>query len=328
MFLILPPIALPGADNPVRPRAVLIGWDAVGRDAIKAGLATGRLPVLKRLVEDGSLVAIDILRDTSSKPGWAQILTGYNPEKTGVYSSARYQPIPSGYTIFERLRNRFSADKVYTGAIMCKKWPLRDDPPREEPVREIPLVGKLFGSASGPDIIVKDGRKYRFVQGQPYYNASRVMDIFINGLEQDRRVAEEASRIIETIPQERFFLFIHFGGTDIAGHEHGGESPEYWAALEEEDYCTGLILAALEKRGVTGSTWVYVTADHGFPEGEKDHKDAPYVFLASNDPRITERGDRVDVAPTILEGLGIDTDKIVPPLDGHPLTTPREKPMW
>lgn len=313
----------------IRPTgAVLIGWDGVGRDSIKAGLEGGRLPVLKHLVANGSLVALDILRDTSSKPGWAQILTGYNPEVSGVYSAERYQPIPAGYTIFERLEARFGRDVVFTGAVMNKRSPLRDDPPRQEPVREIPVLGKLFGEIFGPDIVIRDGGKYRIIRGQPYYNARRAMDVFINGMGQDRLVAEEAVRIIGTIRCERFFLFVHFGEPDLAGHEHGGDSPEYRAALEEADFCTGIVLDALEKRGILGSTRVYITSDHGFPPGEKNHKDAPYVFLASNDPRMTERGDRVDVAPTILEGLGIETEKIEPPLDGHPLTRRWERLVW
>jgi hypothetical protein len=64
-----------------------------------------------------------------------------------------------------------------------------------------------------------------------------------------------------------------------------------------------------------------VTTDHGFDEGQDTHLNAPYGFLASNDPRITRNGDRKDVAATILESFGISREAIgnAPPLNGYSL---------
>ena len=56
--------------------------------------------------------------------------------------------------------------------------------------------------------------------------------------------------------------------------------------------------------------------------------DAPYVFLATNDPKVMRRGERADIAPTILERLGLDLGKIQPPLDGHPLTESYTERLW
>ena len=75
-------------------------------------------------------------------------------------------------------------------------------------------------------------------------------------------------------------------------------------------------------------TLIYVTADHGFDEGRKGHADAPYVFLATNDPKVMRRGERADIAPTILERFGLDLSKIEPPLDGHPLTRGHKESLW
>ena len=78
----------------VPPRnVVLIGWDGAQRKHIKECLAREELPNIKKLSSEGALVAIDIIRMTQTKPGWAQILTGYEPEVTGVFSNDRYQPI-------------------------------------------------------------------------------------------------------------------------------------------------------------------------------------------------------------------------------------------
>ena len=87
---------------------ILIGWDAAQRNHMKECLDRGELPNIKKLSSEGTLVAIDILRVTDTKSGWSQILTGYEPEITGVFSNSRYQPIPQGYTVFERLEQYFS----------------------------------------------------------------------------------------------------------------------------------------------------------------------------------------------------------------------------
>ncbi|MGV8121407.1 MAG: hypothetical protein AB2L14_16735 [Candidatus Xenobiia bacterium LiM19] len=39
---------------------------------------------------------IDIRGVTDTNAGWAQILTGYYPEISGVYSNRLYRPIPEG----------------------------------------------------------------------------------------------------------------------------------------------------------------------------------------------------------------------------------------
>jgi len=75
---------------------ILIGWDGAQRNHVKESLNRGELPNLKRLSSEGALVAIDILRVTDTKAGWAQILTGYEPEVTGVFSNRHFQPIPRG----------------------------------------------------------------------------------------------------------------------------------------------------------------------------------------------------------------------------------------
>jgi arylsulfatase A-like enzyme len=84
----------------------------------------------------------------------------------------------------------------------------------------------------------------------------------------------------------------------------------------------------LKELGLYDETLIYVTADHGFDEGKKAHRDAPYVFLATNDPKVVRRGERADIAPTILERFGLELDKIEPPLDGKSLTRTYKQPLW
>ncbi len=271
---------------------VLIGWDGAHRDRVNECLKRNHLPNLKGLSSEGTIVAIDVLRATDTKSGWAQILTGYSPEITGVFSNRRYRPIPRGYTVFERLENHFGPENIATIAIIAKKDSLGVEP-------------------GGPFSQAKDG-----------------MDVYINGLETNARVVETVVEQIRKNAGRRFFLFVHFAETDFAGHWHGENSKKYTEALTAADESTGRIIGELKRQGLYRKTLVYVTADHGFDEGRTSHDEAPFVFLATNDPAVMRRGERADITPTILDRFGLDLKGIQPPLTGHTLAKPYTPPIW
>jgi hypothetical protein len=305
---------------------VLIGWDGAQRDHVKECLSREELPNLKRLSSEGALVAIDILRTTDTKAGWTQILTGYEPEVTGVFSNRRYKPIPKGYTVFERLEAFFGPDNFVTVAVVGKKGNVNANPPVRIPVEEARRKGRR--KRRRERVIVENGRKYFFAPGGPYFHTRQNMDVFINGLMEDERVGTKTLELLQKYKDKPFFFFVHFAEVDHKGHRHGENSPEYNDALISADFWTGKIMEKLVELKLYDQTLIYVTSDHGFDEGMKRHRDAPYIFLATNDPKIMRRGERADIAPTLLERFGLDLAKIKPPLDGHPLTRPYKPPLW
>ncbi|MFH1140437.1 MAG: alkaline phosphatase family protein [Chloroflexota bacterium] len=299
---------------------ILIGWDGAQREHVQESLGRGELPNLKQLASEGNLAAIDIYRTTDTKAGWTQVLTGYEPEVTGVFSNGRYQPIPKGYTIFERLEDFFGKDNFITVAVIGKKGHVDDDPPQKRRIKE--------GDKIEGEVIIENGIKYQLIPGKPYYNASPTMDVFINGLEEDEKVGAKAIELIQHYKDKPFFFFVHFAQVDHKGHQFGESSKEYNDALVSADIWTGKIMQKLKELNLYDKTLIYVTADHGFDEGQKSHNDAPYVFLGTNDPKVMRRGQRADITPTILDRFGLDLNKIQPPFDGHPLTKPYQPPLW
>ncbi len=320
------PTAFAGSATPPR-NIVLIGWDGAQREHVKEAMARGELPNLQQLGAEGALVAIDIYRTTDTKAGWTQILTGYAPEVTGVFSNNRYQPIPQGYTIFERLEEHFGKDNFVTVAVIGKKGNVDADPPTKTRFRGTAEQEQQL-LQRGAQIVTEGGVKYRIEPGKPYYNAKASMDVFVNGLMEDQKVGALTLEMLDKYRDKPFFFFVHLAEVDHKGHAFGENSKEYNDALISADTWTGKIVAKLKELGLYDKTLIYVTADHGFDEGMKSHNDAPYVFLATNDKGVMRRGERADIAPTILDRFGLDLSQINPPLDGHSLLKPYEPPRW
>ncbi len=278
---------------PVPINVVLIGWDGAQRAHMKEAIARGEMPALKSLSVEGALVDIDIRGVTDTNAGWSQILTGYYPEISGVYSNRRYRPIPEGYTVFERLREGFGPDNIKTIAVIGRKGNLSTDGP--------------------------DPANPRNLYGKPYHITKDHVDLFQNNVGSDSKVCARALELLESCRGTPFFIFVYFADIDHNGHKYGENSKEYNDALISSDRWTGKIVQKLKELGIYDRTLVYVTTDHGFDEGTKGHKNAPSVFLATNDKKVKGPGHREDITPTILNSYGVDLKKINPPLSGHPL---------
>jgi len=337
-LLMAAPVLAGPRDGPPR-NIILIGWDGAQRNHVKECLERGELPALKQLASEGALVDIDVTTGaTDTKAGWSQILTGYKPEVTGVYSNGRYQPVPEGYSVFERLKNFFGADKFAAVAVIGKKGHVGEiDPPKrirltdeqaaaEEAARKTPKEAGKKKPEPGSKIVEEDGVKYRVVPGKPYANMHKACDQWVFGLMLDDKVGAQTLEFLDRYKDKPFFFFVHFAEVDHKGHAAGENSKEYTDALISGDTWTGKIVEKLKSLGLYDKTLVYVTADHGFDEDKKSHGDAPSVFLGTNDPKVCRNGDRADVTPTILARFGMDLAKIEPPLDGRPLTAPSEAP--
>ncbi|MFH0889287.1 MAG: alkaline phosphatase family protein [Planctomycetota bacterium] len=326
-------IDTPTPEQSSRPRnIILIGWDGAQRNHVNECLSKGELPNIKKLSSEGAYVEIDVHKgeNTATKAGWSQILTGYRPEITGVYTNSNYQPIPKGYTVFERLEQYFGADNFITIAVIGKKGHVDADPPQriklsdenEKPRKK----NKGKKKKEEGKIAVEDGVKYRVIPGKPYYYTKDGMDLFINGLVEDEKVGTKAMELLEKYKNKSFFFFIHFAEVDHNGHKYGENSKEYNDAIISADTWTGKIMQKLKELKLYDETRIYVTADHGFNEGERNHRDAPFIFLATNDSNvIAEKGDRADITPTILDRFGVNLNQIRPSLGGQPLTKHRVK---
>jgi hypothetical protein len=157
--------------------------------------------------------------------------------------------------------------------------------------------------------------------GQPFYLIKGSLTAWDGDRPRDAgRVGQKALALIDRFgPKGRFFLFVHFGDADVNGHKYGENSREYNDALVSLDAWLGRIVAQLKADGLYDQTALYLTADHGFDVGTTHHTNATHVFLASNDPLLLSAGEQKDIAPTLLQVLGVDLGKITPALPGKSL---------
>ena len=306
---------------------ILIGWDGTQRDHLYELLDDGKLPNLSKLIKEGSIVDTEITTaETDTKPGWSEILTGYGPEITGVYSNFDYKPIPKGYTIFERLEDYFGKDNIVTMFIGGKINNIGARGPHKICVNCMGRYPDTLGktrwweeTTKAPTRRPGEERVFEKREGEPYYYAKEGIDVFLTELGAADNVGPEVLRHIEKYKDQRFFAFFHFEEPDEVGHRYGENSKEYSEGIITDDQWLGEIISKLKKVGIYEETVVYVTADHGFDEGTIFHSHAPYTFLATNNKEVTKDGDRKDITPTILWNYGFDVGNILPTLQGEVL---------
>jgi len=281
---------------------IVVGWDAVQRDHFWQcyrgeldGCREG-LPAIQALSQGRIFGSFTTSGATMTKPGWAQILSGYNAEVMGIYGNWRYRPLPAGYSVMEKLEKHFGPENIVTLFVAGEN-------------------GNVSGLCPG---------EMGEVKGQPWCLTKRSLDCFETGLHTSERVGQRALELLEKHRHDRFFAFFYFAEPDHAGHAFGENSIQYSQAIVDDDRWLGRIMAKLRALGIYRQTLIYVITDHGFDEGQRTHINAPYGFMATKDWQVTRSGDRRDLAPTILKryGISLEGGNGIPPVDGRPLDEP------
>jgi hypothetical protein len=158
-------------------------------------------------------------------------------------------------------------------------------------------------------------------KGQPWCISSDSIDYYENDLRRSTIVGNRALELLEAHQNDRFLALFLFRVPDVIGHLAGENSIAYSEEIIDSDFWLGEIVAKLRELSIYDNTLIYVITDHGFDEGTNRHGNAPYGFLASNDPLIMRSGDRKDLAPTILEsyGISLEASSTSPAVDGFSL---------
>jgi len=290
-----------GLDGGNPSNIILFSWDGFQRNHCLELLRTGSLPNLQAFIDEGvflNLTVIDHL--TQTKPGHAQMLTGYRGRHTGIYSNEFFfHPVPDGYTLLERVEEYFGEENVVTCMITGKKKNLEVDPIAELEEGEYCEKG-IFS------YVLED------------------IDVALVSEATSDIVGPRMIQFIEDYGNQHFVAFFHFAEPDKQGHQYRENSQQYDEGAISCDSWLGKILDKLDEMNIADRTLIYLITDHGFNEERQHHRMDPKIWMATNDLKLKvneneTRCDMIDVAPTIYHSLGIDAAYFAPSLDGYPL---------
>ncbi|NUT40080.1 MAG: phosphodiesterase, partial [Thermoactinospora sp.] len=227
---------------------------------------------------------------TDSGPGWSSIATGVWPDKHGVadngFAGADYDAYPDFLTRAKRADPSLTTYAIFSWAALAEHG--------------------AFG-AEIDERVVYDG----YADG---FGAC------------DKKIADAAERHL--LHEDPDASFVYFGDTDEIAHDLGPLCEEYTAALLLQDEFLGRLLTSVRNRpSYAAERWtVVVTTDHGHVDagghgGTSDEERTVFVIVAELDrDRPADLGEPrlVDVAPTVLQRLGVAVDPAWG-LDGRPL---------
>lgn len=273
------------------PNVLVIGVDGTNLSKILANPANTNL---FGLMQGGTTAASTIVGHTTiSNPSWTSILTGAWGEKTGVINNVftpwTYDAWP---TVFNQLEGFDST--IETTAI--SDWDV------------------IAGIAGAGSIPVDNNVYFTQVAGDTDWSKT---DDLVGGA--------TTAAIAGADLTVANFVFSYFVGVDENGHMHGGDSPEYAAAITNVDENIGEILAAV---AASGEQWtILVVTDHGHqPQKGIGHgfqsppETSTFVIAnggAFDSGAINLTYSIVDITPTVVTLFGGQPS---PDSDGESLT--------
>jgi len=184
-------------------------------------------------------------------------------------------------------------------------------------------LGEVLGANGLAQLRIAETEKYAhvtfFMSGgreDPYPGEDRILvpspRVATYDLQPEMSAPEVCAKLLQAVEDERFDVILcNFANPDMVGHT--GVLSAAITAVETVDKAVGEIVAAVRARGGE----LLVTADHGNCEMMRDpdtgephtsHTVGPVdlVYVGSRDAALRKGGALRDLAPTILDLLGID----------------------
>ncbi len=210
---------------PIAKHVIFIGLDGWGSYSI----SKANIPTIKQLMAEGSYTLEKrTVLPSSSAVNWASMFMGAGPEL-------------HGYTQWGSQTPELPSREVNQHGIFPTIFQLLHDArPKAE-------IGCLYDW---------DGIKYLIdTLAVNYHAQSPDYNKFPEGLR---------DMTIKYIKEKKpHLLAVCFDNPDHVGHEHGHDTPEYYAKLSELDEYIAQILQAVKEAGIWDETIFIITSDHG-----------------------------------------------------------------
>ena len=184
------------------------------------------------------------------------------------------------------------------------------------------VLGEYLAANGKTQLRIAETEKYAHVtfffsggREEPFPGEERILipspKVATYDLQPEMSAPEVTDRIVDAIEHQRYdVIVVNYANGDMVGHS--GIMEAAIKAVEYLDVCVGRIAEALEKVGGEA----LVTADHGNVEQMTDDhtgqahtahtsEPVPFIYIGKRKLRVREGGVLADVAPTMLELLGL-----------------------
>ncbi|MGV8920285.1 MAG: 2,3-bisphosphoglycerate-independent phosphoglycerate mutase [Pseudomonas sp.] len=188
------------------------------------------------------------------------------------------------------------------------------------------VLGEYLAKNGKTQLRIAETEKYAHVtfffsggREEPFPGEERILipspKVATYDLQPEMSAPEVTDKIVDAIENQRYdVIVVNYANGDMVGHS--GILEAAVKAVECLDVCVGRIAQALEKVGGEA----LITADHGNVEQMSDEKTGqahtahtsepvPFIYIGKRDLKVREGGVLADVAPTMLELLGLPVPK-------------------
>lgn len=225
--------------------------DGARPDKLAAAIASGALPALARIRDEGTLHTITSVFPSVTGPAYAPFLTGCHPGSVGL----------PGLRWYDRARTAAGWPghaRSYVGAEM--RHINRDLAP------EARTMFELANSSLGALNMIGRGLPRRQSIGQDVAFMARTSVTHFRGnvsgwLDIDRRAGDRLVRRIRT--ERPRYVFAAFTGIDKTSHAAGHEAPGVLEAMRIVDDVAARIRDDAERAGTWDATHLWIVSDHG-----------------------------------------------------------------
>jgi 2,3-bisphosphoglycerate-independent phosphoglycerate mutase len=185
------------------------------------------------------------------------------------------------------------------------------------------VLGEYLSNNGKTQLRIAETEKYAHVtfffsggREEPFPGEERILipspKVATYDLQPEMSAPEVTDKIVDAIENQRFdVIIVNYANGDMVGHS--GILEAAIKAVEYLDVCIGRIVTALDKVGGEA----LITADHGNVEQMSDEKTGqahtahtsepvPFIYVGKRDLKVREGGVLADVAPTMLQLLGME----------------------
>ncbi|MDB6142035.1 MAG: 2,3-bisphosphoglycerate-independent phosphoglycerate mutase [Pseudomonas sp.] len=185
------------------------------------------------------------------------------------------------------------------------------------------VLGEYLSKNGKTQLRIAETEKYAHVtfffsggREEPFPGEERILipspKVATYDLQPEMSAPEVTDKIVDAIENQRYdVIVVNYANGDMVGHS--GILEAAIKAVECLDVCVGRIVTALEKVGGEA----LITADHGNVEQMSDEttgqahtahtsEPVPFIYVGKRDLKVREGGVLADVAPTMLQLLGME----------------------